>query len=194
MPPKRPEPDQIIRDPEQLLAISSPVRNAIQAVVLNQGEASVREIAYQLGMKPASLYRHIDALLGAGVIEEVGTVPTERREAKLYASRLAYFEFQPDNPAMLAALERMVRLGMKASAERFTAAAESGRAVPRGDQRDLYYLNHFAWMDEGQISRLNEHLRAITEIVQDAKRREGTRPVVVTLGLSPMEVREDPPA
>lgn len=190
----RPDTDQVIRDPEQLLAISSPVRNAIHTVVLNQGETSVREIAYQLGMKPASLYRHIDALLEAGVIEEVGTTPTERRDAKLYATRLAYFEYQPSSPEMLAALMRMVRLGMKASAERFSSAAAGGEAVPKGKLRDLYYANHFSWMDDDQIVQINEHMNAITDIMLNNERREGARPLVVTLGLSPMEVRENPPA
>lgn len=69
---------------EQLKCLASPVRNEVFSAVLEQGEASVRQIAEILAKSPESLHYHFKSLLKAGLIEALDQRPTERRPETLY--------------------------------------------------------------------------------------------------------------
>lgn len=191
MDPQSPHDDRTMSDPKQLRAINSPIRNAIHTVVLNQKRASIRKIANQLGMKPASLYRHIEVLLEAGVITEEGTESTARRDAKVYASNLEHIDDQHMSPAMLEAFSGFIRQAMKTSAERIIGAASSGDAATRGTKRNTCWRSPFSWLDDQQLKQLNDHIDAIMALMNNNERRDGTRLIGLTLGMYPMPITEN---
>lgn len=71
---------------------------------MSQGEASIREIAEQMGRKPVSLYRHIDQLVEVGLLIEEGTKPTARRDAKIYSTNLEFVRYSDRDEEMTKAL------------------------------------------------------------------------------------------
>lgn len=183
-------PRNIIERADQLRAIASTTRHAICQIVMVQGEASVREIAYQLGRQPASLYKHIDRLLEVGLLRETGRVATGKREATTYASDKYLFKYAPEDPEMLEALIAVVhsemRYAMRRIEETFRAGADGERPETNGPGRELYFSSYFAWLDADELAALNEHIDAVFEIMHKRPRREGTKLIAFQPTMFPM--------
>ena len=76
----------VIREPEQLAAIRSPVRQEIVDVLAATGIRTVAEIASMLGRSTHSLYHHVRVLERAGLILNMGIERRNRRDEVLYAT------------------------------------------------------------------------------------------------------------
>jgi predicted transcriptional regulator len=159
------------------------VRHEIHQVVLSQGEASVREIAEQMGRKPASLYRHIDQLVEVGLLIEMGTKSTARRDAKMYTTKLEFMRYRPRKPEMVAALGEFARASLKDTGLKITKAFESGTAILPVPLRDTFIGSPAGWLDESELSELNEHIDAIIELLGDKPRKPDTKRIVISLGM-----------
>ena len=188
---KRPPEEETIRDPEQIRALCSPARHAIHQVVLSQGKASIREIAEQLGKKPASLYRHIDHLVEVGLLMEEGIKSTSRRDAKVYSSSLEFFSYRDRNPEMVDALATFARSSLKEAGNQLTKVFERGDAVLPVPQRDTFIGSPAGWLDSDEIEELNEHIDAIIQLLADKPRREGAKRITISMGMYPSAPESD---
>lgn len=190
-----------VRAAAQFQALASPVRDQIVQVVVNQAPwvegrddvqgVSIREIAAQLGRKPASLYRHVDALVRVGLIYEVAIHVSGGRDARAYAAlgdhvRLVTPERQgPAMEALCAYLERTA-----AHAGRESAAATRARA--RGGPAENGSMSMFGWLDEAQRRRLHALMEEAAEVFSTAHRRPGTRLIAASLFIRPVQLPDGP--
>ena len=76
----------VIREPEQLAAIRSPVRQEIVDALAGTAIRTVAEIASMLGRSPHSLYHHVRVLERVGLILNMGIERRNRRDETLYAT------------------------------------------------------------------------------------------------------------
>jgi predicted ArsR family transcriptional regulator len=184
---KNPKENTIIRNPNQVRVMSSPMRNAIHQVVNNQGKASIREIGEQLGREPASLYRHIDLLVEAGLLTEVGSRSTARRDAKLYSAERKFFAYDPGDQEMTDALCEFTKISMRRAASNVSRSLQSGEAKTRGDnlKRDTYVGTIMGWLSPDDLAEINEHLNAIIDLYADKAKKPGTELISITLAMSP---------
>jgi len=182
---QRPKDEELIGDPEQIRALCSPMRHAIQQVVLSQGETSVREIGEQLGRKPASLYRHIDRLVEVGLLIECGTKSTARRDAKVYSSKLEFFRYRDRDPEMVDAIASFARASLKEAGNKLTSTFKKGDAVLRVPHRDTFIGSPSGWLEPDDMAELNEHIDAIIALLADKPRKPGTKRVTITMGMRP---------
>ena len=75
-----------IREPAQLAAIRSPVRQEIVDMLAATGIRTVAEIASMLGRSTHSLYHHIRVLERVGLMLNMGIERRNRRDEALYAT------------------------------------------------------------------------------------------------------------
>ncbi|MBO6512651.1 MAG: helix-turn-helix transcriptional regulator [Phycisphaerales bacterium] len=183
MPFKRPPDDQTIDCPDQIRALCSPMRHEIHQVVLSQGEASIREIAEQMGRKPASLYRHIDQLVEVGLLIDIGTKSTSRRDAKVYTTKLEFMRYRPRKPEMVKALGEFARASLKDTGQKITKAFDSGEAVLPIPHRDTFVGSPAGWLDEDELEELNTHIDAIIGLLADKPRKPGSKRMVISMGM-----------
>ncbi len=188
MPSQRPTDAEIIERADQVRALSSQIRCAIHQIVLNQGEVSIREIAEQLGRKPVSLYRHIDQLVEVGVLDEVGTRSTARRDAKLYATKLNYLRYTPEDEEMTDAICSVTKCMLKSIAGGVVKALESKEAITSGPHRDTYIGSPFGWLDEDEIVELNTKLNEVIRVFADKPRKPDAKLIAISIGMHPMPV------
>lgn len=194
--PRREAPIRI-RTSSQYDAIASPVRDQILQVVVNQappssaqGGVSIREIASQLGRRPASLYRHIESLKKAGLIQETGVLTSGGRDATTYTAAGDYvlLETPEGDKKAAAAMSRFIRrtaahAGKEhAEASRRAASASSNPREPA----DRAMLAMFGWLDPAQERRLHQHLLAAARIFGNARRRPGTKLLAATMFIRPV--------
>jgi predicted ArsR family transcriptional regulator len=185
MPFKRPPDDETIDCPDQIRALCSPMRHEIHQVVLSQGKASIREIAEQMGRKPASLYRHIDQLVQVGLLLEEGTKSTVRRDAKVYSTKLEFMRYRPRKPEMVKALGEFARASLKDTGLKITKTFDSGEAIVVAPLRDTFVGSPAGWLDDDELSELNEHIDAINELLSNKPRKPDSKRVVISMGLYP---------
>lgn len=190
MPFKRPPDDQTIDCPDQIRALCSPMRHEIHQVVLSQGEASVREIAEQMGRKPVSLYRHIDQLVEVGLLIDIGTKSTARRDAKVYTTKLEFMRYSPRRPEMLKALGEFARASLKDTGSKVSKAIESGESVLPIPLRDLFIGSPAGWLDDDELTELNEHVDAIIGLLANKPRKPGSKRMVISMGMYCAGVQE----
>ncbi len=183
MPFQRPPDDQTIDCPDQIRALCSPMRHEIHQVVLSQGEASVREIAEQMGRKPASLYRHIDQLVEVGLLFDIGTKSTARRDAKVYTTKLEFMRYRPRKPEMIEALGEFARASLKDTGQKITKTFDQGDAILPVPHRDVMVGSPAGWLDEDELAELNEHIDAIIGLMADKPRKPNAKRMVVSIGM-----------
>lgn len=183
MPFKRPPDDETIDCPEQIRALCSPMRHEIHQVVLSQGEASVREIAEQMNRKPASLYRHIDRLVEVGLLIDMGTKSTARRDAKVYSTKLEFMRYRPRKPEMVTALGEFARASLIDTGKKITKAFDSGEAILPVPHRDTFVGSPAGWLDDDEIAQLNEHVDSIIELLANKPRKPNAKRMVISMGM-----------
>lgn len=161
------------------------MRHEIHQVVLSQGQASIREIAEQMGRKPVSLYRHIDQLVAVGLLVEEGTKSTARRDAKVYSTKLEFMRYRPRQPEMTQALGEFARASLKVTGNKVAQSIESGEAILPIPLRDTYIGSPAGWLDDEELGELNEHIDAIIGILANKPKKPDSKRIFISLGLYP---------
>ena len=179
--------DQTVRSVAHLEAIAEPNRYAVYQAVAWAGVSTIREIAETLGRKPASLYRHVARLVGAGLLIEVDEVKTGRRPATRYRAR-PKLKYDPDDPANARALAQIVERGCRQAAGGFRAAVESQKAITSGPDRDTHFTPPSGWLTPSELARANSLIEELRTLVLGAPRRPGTRLIDLTVTMSPRNV------
>ncbi len=187
-------PSRAIKHAAQVRALASPTRNAIVQVIGSQGEASVREIAHQLGRQPPSLYKHIDILLDVGLIEQVGTEPTIRRDARIFTTDIECLRYAPEDPDLVEALiefvESEMRYATRSLAKAYRSGIDTDHPVIAGPSRDTRFYHYLAWLSDDELASINQHIDAIDKVMRQGTRREGTKLVTHLSTLFPTLVTQ----
>lgn len=165
-----------IRDPEQLRALRSSVRQEIVDTVQSLGACSAAEIARELGRPADGLYYHLKALLQVGLLEEAGTRQSHGRSEALYATRSPdspmRLHYDPEDPENVAAVLRVVASMLRMTERDFADAYRPG-AVTEGPQRNLWAARTKGWLsdeDLREVNRLIGELKAIFEKAREPGR------------------------
>lgn len=172
--PKLPPKSMTLQRADQVRALASPTRHAVYQAVQHQGEASVRDIAAQLGRHPASLYKHIDILEESGIIWEVGTRATGKRDARVFGSQWWWIRHNSSDSEMTDALNAYVQSQLRNAGRKMAESFETN-AVTRGRSRDTCFASVFGWLTKEELGELNDLLDQVTDLMKDKFRRPGTR-------------------
>ncbi len=186
-----------IETAEQFEAMASPVRDQIMNVVANlttwhkDGTAegvSIRQIGEQLGRKPASLYRHIEALVEAGLIDETGSQASGGRDATTYAAPGAHMILiapSEEGPVLDAMCEYIRSVASNAGRETAAAAIDRVTLASEIGPHDTGGAVIRGWLDEEQRAHLRWLQKEINAVFSDSKRRPGTRLMAATFLFRP---------
>jgi len=189
-----------VRTAAQFDAISSPVRDQILQVVVNQAPASepgagvsIREIGAQLGRQPGSLYRHIEELVAVGLLRQTGSETSGGRDATTYTAPGDVMELvTPSGKG--AALDSLCRYIERAAAYAGKESAAATRARATGGEGSdaspplTGMVSMFGWLDESQRRALHAHMLAIAGVFAGAHRRPGTRLIAASAFLRPVRL------
>ena len=148
----------VIREPEQLAAIRSPVRQEIVDALAGTAIRTVAEIASMLGRSPHSLYHHVRVLERVGLILNMGIERRNRRDETLYATpaRRLLIHRNPRSPTF----QRNMR-GLVAGMLRLTERDFVRELARRASMKGVPSLNLSAGRMKGRLTagQLREVLR-----------------------------------
>jgi DNA-binding transcriptional ArsR family regulator len=183
----------VLRRPEQLAALASPVRSRIIESLAVDGPSSVRQIATRLDRPPEALYYHIRGLVDVGLVVLEGKRKVGRRAEAVYrmiAMRLVLDTKQRSKAyidAMAGTCSAMLRL-----AERnYRAAVDRGGFALDGPQRSLMVRRYAPRLDRAGLAQLNRLLDRVAEMYDEQYAATGGDPYAVTIVLSQLSRRPD---
>lgn len=155
-----------ITRPDQYDCLTSARRMEIIDVLANVGEKSVREIAALLGVKPSSLYHHIELLLNAELIELAGTRAVNRRQEKLYKTpgfNLKY-GLALDDPKAFEIYGKIASAQARQSARDFKRGLEADGVVAHGPQKNIWIFRLVGAPDAATMEKINYHIQELAKL------------------------------
>lgn len=178
----------ILRRPDQVTALASPVRCQIVDCLTVHGPSSVREVAQRMGRKPESLYYHVKALVAVGLVLLQSTRTVNRRREAVYkvvAPRLVA-DRKLRSRAYKKALARTGEAVLRLAAREHRAAVEHGNTPVEGPRRVLSLRRHSARLTPASLEKLNRRLDHIFDLLDkcDDPKADGT--FAVTIALAPV--------
>lgn len=183
----------VLRRPEQLAALASPVRSRIIDSLTVDGPSSVRQIASRLDRAPEALYYHVRGLVNVGLVVLEGKRKVGRRAEAVYrmiATRLVLDTKQRSKAyvdAMAGTCSAMLRL-----AERnYRAAVDRGGFALDGPQRSLMVRRYAPRLDRAGLGQLNRLLDRMAEVDDRQYEAKVGDPYAVTIVLSQLSDRPD---
>ncbi len=191
MPRRRPG-TKVVRDAETLRALRTPVRQEILGTLERLGTGSVRDVAEQLGRKPASLYYHVHDMCRAGLVVEAGSRPRGRRMEKLYetvASRIV-IEKKPRSKAFTEELKGLHRSALRAAEREMDDSLERNRRS--GDRPDdvTSLLRLSARLCTQDARRVRRMLQDVARFMQERTSHRAARSYSLTISLARLPDRE----
>lgn len=186
---ERRPPVHIISEQSQIEALVSPVRGLLLSTLCSSGPCSVGELARLVGRKPRALYYHLDALLACGLVVEVGTRPTRRRQETLYdavADTVMVDEHAVENPAWLDAHRRAIAASLRQAMRVHDAALTDPTTVTGGDCPELRMQTMQAQLTPEGLTRVMGKLEELLSMVREEREKRSGRFYSLTLSFAPV--------
>jgi hypothetical protein len=190
----------VIEGKAALTALVSPVRQEIvDTIEALGGEATVADIAAQLGRPADGIYYHLRRLVDSGVLRE-GEEPDDG-SGRHYATaaprgRRVRLKYGRGSRSDQATVVRVVS-GLLRTAERdFGRALRSGTAQGEGTLRDLWASRLKGWVGDAELREINRLLVRLGELLQQPREAQRDRLVTLAWMLAPIDskpVRRDSP-
>jgi DNA-binding transcriptional ArsR family regulator len=175
-----------IADRKSIEVLASPVRQEIvDTMAALRGEASVAELAAELGRHADGLYYHLKLLLKAGLIVALEKGESDEQRYRLAGGgtlplRLAY---SPDNAP---ALRKFVHGLAQVAEEDFTAALELDGVVMAGAARQLWAARNKCWLSREELVKVNALLEQLCDIMSQPRAPERDQLVSCAFVLAPL--------
>lgn len=186
---ERRPPVHIISEQSQIEALVSPVRGLLLSTLCSSGPCSVGELARLVGRKPRALYYHLDALVACGLVVEVGTRPTRRRQETLYdavADTVMVDEHAVENPAWLDAHRRAIAASLRQAMRVHDAALTDPTTVTGGDCPELRMQTMQAQLTPEGLTRVMGKLEELLSMVREEREKRSGRFYSLTLSFAPV--------
>jgi predicted ArsR family transcriptional regulator len=176
--------------PDQIRAVSSPIRQEIVDRLAALGPAGARELARSLGRMPTSVYHHLTQLVRVGLVKTVRRDGDRGRPGLLYATVA---------PRMRLARAARLRRNWKPLARAGSSAAkQAGRAYAEGFDarhwaiegtgRNHWFFRVVATPSRARLKRINALLDRLAELAWTSDRRPGP-PITIAWFLAPLASR-----
>jgi len=180
--------------PQQWLAVSSPHRIQLLALLDGLGEATVNELAELSGRTAQSLYPHLDALVNAGFLVMREPAETGKR-SRIYARGPA-LSVAPVDPSTgngnsnFADMGALVLHDASARLRRYGQTTE-GVPNPSGFDAPHRLIAELTWLDDDRRRELNGLFTRIREVIQEGRvSRSGRRTNVLLYHFPDVTLRE----
>ncbi|MEZ5443587.1 MAG: helix-turn-helix domain-containing protein [Lysobacterales bacterium] len=179
-----------LRQPEQLRVLANGVRQElVDTLGALGGQATVRELATQLGRPMDGLYYHLRQLQQAGLIEQLSADRSGERHYRLIAGdrarlQIDYAAAPPQD--LLAVVQSLLRV----AESDFRQGLSAPDTVCSGPARELWAGRNKGWLDAEGLREANQLIERLTELLRQGPRRPDDRLYALSFVLAPQNVRE----
>ena len=175
-----------ISRPDQLKALSSPIRHDIVNRLNALGPMSVSALAKALGRKPTAIYRHLVTLEKLGLIQATGATGARGRPAMIYrpAAALMRLSRAPRIKSNRAPMTKIASAMARQAAREYAAAFKSESWTSEGPRRNHWFFELLTSPSPGRLERINALLDELAHLISTPDPNPG-QPVRVTWFMTP---------
>lgn len=177
--------------PEQISALASPLRQDIVDLLLVSSALSARELATQLGVRPSSLYYHLEALEEVGLIDGEARMRPDGRSERVYgiAADRMLIEYRPEEPANREAVTKVVRSILRLSRRDFERGFDHPDARVEGPARNLHGARVQGWLNAEEQETANELLSRLVDLFLERRDPTGRTRCSLSWVITPLPDR-----
>lgn len=185
--PARKKRTLVIRDPEIVRALRTPLRREILEALIRLGSSSVKDLASETGRAPAALYYHVHELARVGLIREAKRRRAGKRLETIYepvAERIVLDRTVRTRP-FVEALSDLQRSTLRTAERELTRALESGRTADTAPAESTALIRATARLKPRAAAQARKKLRELAQFLaeNDDPRAPGTYAVTAALVL-----------
>ncbi|MBN2564926.1 MAG: helix-turn-helix transcriptional regulator [Candidatus Eisenbacteria bacterium] len=174
-----------IRDPRQLRAIRTPLRQELLQTVISLGTASVKALSEATGRPPASLYYHVHELEAAGLIARAERRPSGGRPEATYRAVADRILVDRDvrSPAFAKALADLHRATLNKADREIADALRRERigGAPEGEAVVLLRLS--ACLSKADAQEARRRLHELAEFMGERRQERGEEELALTAAM-----------
>jgi transposase-like protein len=181
----------VIRDPEKVRALRTPLRQKMLETLIRMGEGSVKDVAREMDRAPGALYYHVHELTDAGLIREVGKRSTGRRPEAVYAPAAKRITLDRTGraKAFVEALADLQRSTLRAAEREAARALDASRDRDEAPAESVSLLRISARLKPGAAAQARKLLRETVRYIEE----NDDAGAAGTFALTATFVRLDPP-
>ena len=174
----------VIARPAQIGVFASAARQEIvDTLDALGGEASVAELAAQLGRRVDGLYYHLKLLVRGGLVRELAKGGEGRRYRIAPRPRLRY---RPGRTSSARAVARVATSLLSIAGRDFAAALAKADTVVSGPRRELWGARIKGWVGEAELIEINRALNRLAELVRRGRVPRRRRLISLVWVLAPI--------
>lgn len=170
--------------------LASPARiELIDTLEALGGEASVAELAAQLGRPADGLYYHLRRLAAGGLIEEKSGIDGRRYRVRARRGERVRLRYRPGATANAKAVAEVAASVLRVSGRDFARALADAGTVAEGPQRELWVSRGKGWVGNAEIAEINRLLGRLTGLLQRPRSARRDRLIALSWVLAPVDAK-----
>jgi DNA-binding transcriptional ArsR family regulator len=179
-----------IENPKEIELLASPTRiEIVDTLESLGGEASVAELAAQLGRPADGLYYHLRQLAEGGLLIETATPEGRRYRTRMPEGERLRLRYKPGKNANAKAVGDVAASVLRVAGRDFKRAIADPDAVAEGALRELWAARNKGWVGDIEIAEINRLLMRINMLLHRPRTTTRSRLVALSWILAPVDAK-----
>jgi DNA-binding transcriptional ArsR family regulator len=190
--------DGRVDDPKKIALFATPVRvELVTAIQALGGEATVAELAVQLGRSADGLYYHLHALARGGLLVEREGANGRSYRLTVPEGQSLRLRYKPGATANAKSVAKVATSMSRLAQRDFLRALGDADTVAEGPKRELWAARLRGWLDPDELAEVNALLRRLADLLLATRPTRKGKLVALHWMLAPLDakpVRREGPA
>lgn len=170
--------------------LASPTRiELIDTLEALGGEATVAELAAQLGRPADGLYYHLRQLAAGGLIDEEATADGRRYRTRTRRGERLRLRYHPGVNANAKAVGRVAGSVLRVAGRDFSRAIADSEVIVEGPLRELWAARGKGWVGRSELAEINRLLLRLMALMQRPRTSSRDRLIALSWILAPVDAK-----
>jgi DNA-binding transcriptional ArsR family regulator len=179
-----------VENAEDIQLLASPARiEIVDTLEALGGDATVAELAAQLGRPADGLYYHLRQLAEGGLLIETATPEGRRYRTRMPRGERLRLRYRPGKNANAEAVGGVAASVLRVAGRDFKHAIANPHAVAEGPLRELWAARNKGWVGDAELAEINRLLVRINALLQRPRSAGRDRLVALSWILAPVDAK-----
>ena len=187
---RRPIAGRPIENAKEIGLLASPTRiEIVDTLESLGGEATVAELAAQLGRPADGLYYHLRQLADGGLLVETATPEGRRYRTRVPEGEHLRLRYKPGKNANAKAVGDVAASVLRVAGRDFKRAISNPDAVAEGALRELWAARNKGWVGDAELAEINRLLTRIIALLHRPRTTTRNRLVALSWIVAPVDAK-----
>ena len=179
-----------IENPKEIELLASPTRiEIVDTLESLGGEASVAELAAQLGRPADGLYYHLRQLAEGGLLVETATPEGRRYRTRMPEGERLRLRYKPGKNANAKAVGDVAASVLRVAGRDFKRAIANPDAVAEGALRELWAARNKGWVGDVELAEINRLLMRVIALLHRPRTTARDRLLALSWIVAPVDAK-----